>query len=214
MDDTISTQALHQPTFPHHNSAIVQRVKVDDVRPLHVLQHKTHCISVPSSEFHLTHMCYLFQKVLFRSWILYKYRKRFVQKFLARNSKLMQWKCGNSPDYLCYVYGEVKFPLQKRVINSNTRKAYHLYYGCQIGDQKNCSVPKTGCITYTANLRSLLRRKRQFMLLATPLMRRHWTNRISDCFFCIASPLQQGTSKVRMLISRYQNIPSVLRPVH
>jgi len=72
----------------HHNGASVQQVKVDDATPSHVLPHQTYWISLPSSEFHLTHVCCLFQKVLFRSWSLYKYRRHFIQKFLVRTSTM------------------------------------------------------------------------------------------------------------------------------
>lgn len=126
---------------------------------------------------------------------------------------LMQWKCVNGADNLCYIYGDVMFPLQKREINPVTRKAYHIYFGCQIWDLKKSSASHIGCNTCAANLRSLLRRKRQLMVLPTPSVQRHQTNHISDCCFCTVPPLQQVTSKVQMLISSYQNIPSVLRPV-
>jgi len=78
----------------HHKCASAQRVKVDDATSSHILPHQTYCISLPSSEFYLTHLCSLFQKVLFRTWSLYKYRRYFIliQKFHVRNSTLMQWK--------------------------------------------------------------------------------------------------------------------------
>jgi hypothetical protein len=120
--------------FLRHNGASIQRVKVDDATSSHVLPHQTSCISL---QFHLTHMCSLFQKVLFRIRSLYNYRRHFIQKFLVRTSTLMQWKCANSTDNVCYNYGDVMFPSHKRVINPVNRKAYHIYFGCQIWDLKN-----------------------------------------------------------------------------
>jgi hypothetical protein len=134
--------------------------------------------------------CVTYSKTPLSQLNLYKYRRHFLQKFLARTSTLMQWKCLNSAYNLCYIYGEVMFPLQKRVINPITRNPSHIYFVCHIWDQTKRSAPHVVCNTCAANLRNLQRRKRQLMFFATPLVRRHRTNRISACCFCTESPFQ------------------------
>jgi len=41
----------------------------------------------------------------------------------------------NSADLFCYVCGEVTSVSQRRSIMPLIKKAYHLYFGCKLGDQ-------------------------------------------------------------------------------
>jgi hypothetical protein len=49
----------------------------------------------------------------------------------------MPRNCVNSADNVCYIYGEVKFARQRKAITITmiVKKAYHLYFGCKIGNQ-------------------------------------------------------------------------------
>lgn len=47
----------------------------------------------------------------------------------------MPRKCVNTADNFCYICGEVTFANQKKSINSQVKKAHHLYFGCKVGDQ-------------------------------------------------------------------------------
>ena len=125
----------------------------------------------------------------------------------------MQRKCVNSTDNFCYICGEVTFSSQKRAITPIIRKAYHLYFGCQIGDQDKSWAPHICCNTCAANLRKWLSRKRRSMPFAIPMVWREQTNHISDCYFCMVPPLRQGFSKKKKWTLCYPNLPSAMRPV-
>ena len=43
--------------------------------------------------------------------------------------------CINKTNYFCYICGEVTFSSQKHSITAVVRKAYYLYFGCNVGDQ-------------------------------------------------------------------------------
>jgi hypothetical protein len=65
---------------------------------------------------------------------------------------------------LLYVGEEVIFSSQKCAVTLTIRNAYHLYFGCQTGDQDKCWAPH--CCA--ANLESCLGHKRLLM----PFMKR------------------------------------------
>jgi hypothetical protein len=97
----------------------------------------------------IVHTCVShFKKSSFEASSVYKCLKRFIQPFLGRTSIRMQRKCVNSADNVCYICGEVTFSSQKRAITSIIRKAYHPYFGCQIGDQDKSWAPHICCSTY------------------------------------------------------------------
>ena len=55
--------------------------------------------------------------------------------FFSHNKIKMPCKCVNRADSFCYVCGKVTFALQKRALTQIVKTAYHLYFGCKVGDQ-------------------------------------------------------------------------------
>jgi len=47
----------------------------------------------------------------------------------------------NSADLFCYVFGEVMLESQTRSITPLIKKAYHLFFGCKLGDQDKKWAP-------------------------------------------------------------------------
>ena len=64
----------------------------------------------------------------------------------------MPRKCVNSANNFCYVCGEVTFKSQKRQITPLIKRAYHLYFGCKIGDQDKPWSPHITCNTCASSL--------------------------------------------------------------
>ena len=58
---------MHQPTFCSSETWSSAGGKVNDARSSQELLQPTWCISVPSKELHLTHLCWSFQGFFFRS---------------------------------------------------------------------------------------------------------------------------------------------------
>jgi hypothetical protein len=144
----------------------------------------------------IVHTCVShFKKSSFAASSVYKCLKTFIQPFLGRISIRMERKCVNSADNFCYICGEVTFSSQKRAITPIIRKAYHLYFGCQIGDQDKSWAPQICCNTCAANLRKWLSRKRPSVPFAIPMVWREQTIHISDCYVCMVPPVRQGFSK-------------------
>lgn len=127
----------------------------------------------------------------------------------------MSRKCVNSPDYFCYVCGEVTFASQKRSITPLIKTAYHLYFGCKIGDQDKQWAPHICCNSCASSLRNWLNRKKRSMRFAVPMVWREPTNHVNDCYFCMTPHVGQGTgiSKKKKSVINYPNIPSAIRPV-
>jgi len=121
--------------------------------------------------------------------------------------------CVNNADNFCYVCGEVTFASQKRSITTMVKKAYHLYFGCKIGDQDKMWAPHICCNTCATNLRQWLNRKRKSMPFAVPMIWREPTDHISNCYFCMVPPVGKGVSKKKKWTVHYPNIPSAIRPV-
>jgi hypothetical protein len=128
-----------------------------------------------------------------------------MQPFLGRTSIRMQQKCVNSADKFCYICGDVTISSQKRAITPIIRKAYHLYFGCQIGDQDKSWAPHISCNTCVANLRKWLSRQRRSMPFAVPMVRREQTNHISELLLHGASPPAKffEEEKVDLKLSEY-----------
>jgi hypothetical protein len=95
----------------------------------------------------IVHTCVShFKKLSFAASSVYKCLKSFIQPFLGWTSIGMQRKCVNIADN-CYICGELTFSSQKHAITPIIRKAYHLYFGCQIGTRT-----RAGPRTYAAIL--------------------------------------------------------------
>lgn len=64
--------------------------------------------------------------------------------------------CVNKPDNFCYICGEVTFASQKCGISPIIKKAYHLYFGCKIGNQEKNWALHICCNNCANNLRNWL----------------------------------------------------------
>ena len=107
----------------------------------------------------------------------------------------MPGKCVNRADSFCYVCGKVTFASQKRALTQIVKKAYHLYFGCKVGDQDKSWAPHICCNSCSANLCGWLNHKKRSMPFAVSMVWREPTNHVTDCYFCMVPPLQHGTSK-------------------
>ena len=47
---------------------------------------------------------------------------------------MMPRNCVNNADNFCYICGEVTFACQRKAVSEIVKKAYHLYFGCNISD--------------------------------------------------------------------------------
>lgn len=50
-------------------------------------------------------------------------------------------KCVNNPDMYCYVCGEFTVKAQRHSLTPLVKKAYKLYFGCKVGDQRQALGP-------------------------------------------------------------------------
>lgn len=82
----------------------------------------------------------------------------------------MPRNCVNSANNFCYICGEVTFAAQKKNISATVKKAYHLYFGCKIGDQDKDWAPHVCCRTCAVNLSQWLNGKRKAMPFAVPMI--------------------------------------------
>ena len=71
-----------------------------------------------------------FMRIL--SW---QFQLAFCCRILCSIFIKMSRKCVNNPDNFCYTCGEVTFTSRKFSITPTIKKAYFLYFGCEIGDQ-------------------------------------------------------------------------------
>ncbi len=121
--------------------------------------------------------------------------------------------CANKADNFWYISGEVTFVSQKRSIIAMIRKAYHLYFGCNIGDQDKKWAPHICYNTCATNLRQWLDRKRKCMPFAVSMTWKEPRDHSSYCYLCMMPPVGKGLSKNKKQSVRYPNIPLAIRPV-
>jgi hypothetical protein len=117
----------------------------------------------------------------------------------------MQRKCANSAGNFFYICGEVTFSSQKLAIIPITRKPYHLYFGCQVGDQDKNWDPHLRCNMCTTSLRSWLSHRRRSVSFAIPVIWREQTDNISDSLLHGPSPSARFFQEERMdlMLSEY-----------
>ena len=119
-----------------------------------------------------------------------------------------------SADNFCYICGEVTFARQRKATTTIVKKAYHLYFGCKIGDQDKSWALHIFCRKCATDLSQWLIGKRHVMPFAVPTVwRRETSNHAADCYFCMAPPVSGGITKKKKWTVVYPNIPSALRPV-
>ncbi|GBM68741.1 hypothetical protein AVEN_263565-1 [Araneus ventricosus] len=119
--------------------------------------------------------------------------------------------CGNSINNFCYICEELTFAAQKNIISAVAKKAYHLYFGCKIGDQDKYWAPHVCCRTCEITLFNWLHGKRKD--ICVPVIWRDPANHIDDCYFCMVPAASGVFTKKKKRTIEYPNIPSALRPV-
>ena len=119
----------------------------------------------------------------------------------------------NSADNFRYICGEVTFVTQRKAIIAIVKKAYHLNFGCKIGDQDKYWALHICCRKCATNFSQWLNDKRHTMPFAFPMVWREPSNHTTDCYFCMAPPVSGGITKKKKWTIVYPNIPSALRTV-
>ena len=121
--------------------------------------------------------------------------------------------CANSEDNFCYICWEFTVSSQKRVFTTRTRKAYHQYFGCKVGDQEKPWAPHISCNSCVTALNEWLKKKRKAMPFAVPMIWREPTNHVNDCYFCLTPSMKKGFNRKKKSVIEYSNIPSAICPV-
>ena len=128
----------------------------------------------------------------------------------------MPLKCVNSADNVCYICGEVTFERQRKAITAIVKMAYHLYFGCKIGDREKSDkswAPHICCHKYATDLSQWLKGKRHEMPFVVPVVWRQPRNHATDRYFCMAPPVSGGIAKKKKWTVVCPNVPSAVRPV-
>ena len=94
---------------------------------------------------------------------------------------VMPHNCFDSADNFCYIWGEVTVARQRKVITAIVKKAYHLYFGCKIGDQDKSCAPQICCRKCATNVSQWLNGKRHAMPFAVPMGWREPSSHTTDC---------------------------------
>jgi len=127
------------------------------------------------------------------------------------NSKMSRRACLNNPDNFCYICGQFTLKQQKRKIDFKTKKAYKLYFGCEIGDQDKKWAPHICCSSCTSGLKRWIEGSRPSMPFAVPMIWREQIDHTTDCYFCLTKTTGfTSRSKNRII---YPDLPSAIRPV-
>jgi len=103
--------------------------------------------------------------------------------------------CVNSADLFCYVCGEVTLASQRPSIAPLIKKAYHLYFGCKLGDQDKKWAPHIMCKSCAIGLGGWINRKGMAMPFAVPKVWREPSNHSSGCYFCLTPPVASGMNR-------------------
>ena len=122
----------------------------------------------------------------------------------------MSRSCVNSADLFCYVCGEVTLASKRRSITPLIKKAYHMYFGCKLGDQDKKGAPHIVCKSCAIRLGGWINHKGMAMPFAIPMGWMEPSNHISDCYLCLTPPMASGMNRKKQRIA-YPNIPSAIR---
>jgi len=125
----------------------------------------------------------------------------------------MSCSCVNSADPFCYVCGEVTLASSRRSIKPLIKKAYHLYFGCKLGDQDMKWTPHIVCKLCVIRLGGWINRKGMAMPCAVPVVWREPSNHSSDYYVCLTLPVASGMNRKKKQRIDYPNIPSAIRTV-
>jgi len=114
--------------------------------------------------------------------------------------------CVNSSDNFCYICGEVAFARRRKAITEIVKKAYHLYFGCKIGDQDKPWAPHICCRKCATDLLQWLKLKWHAMPFDVRMVWREPNNHATDCYFCMAPPVSGGITMKKKWTIVYPNI--------
>ena len=103
------------------------------------------------------------------------------------------------------------FKGQSRPLSPFLKTAYHLYFGCKIGDQDRVWAPKQSCNSCALSLTGWLKGTHKSMPFAVPMVWRKPRDHGLDCYFCLTNI--KGFSKNMKHKIRYPNLDSARRPV-
>src|ERR1043165_5708572 len=123
----------------------------------------------------------------------------------------MSRQCKNKPDNFCYICGEFTLVAQRKSLTPLVKKAYHLYFGCKVGDQDKVWASKICCNTCSRTLTGWLKGTHMSMSFAVPMIWREQQNHVNDCYFCMID-IKGRSNKSKHKI-QYCNIPSAMRPL-
>jgi len=116
------------------------------------------------------------------------------------------------PILLC-VCGEVMLASQRCSIMHLIKKAYHLYFGCKLGDQDKKWVLHIVCKSCAIHLGGWINCKEMAIPFAVQMVWREPSNHSSDCCFCLTPPVASGMNRKKKQRIYYPNITSAIRPV-
>lgn len=119
--------------------------------------------------------------------------------------------CINDPDSFCYICGQFALKKQKRHITSQVKKAYKLYFGCEIGDQDKKWAPHVSCGSCESGLKKWMQGARSSMPFAVPMIWREPRDHSTDCYFCLTKITGFNAKNKNRII--YPDLPSAIRPV-
>jgi len=119
----------------------------------------------------------------------------------------------NSAYLFCYVCGEVMLASQRCSITRLIKKAYHLYFGCKLGDQDKKWTPHIVCKSCAIRLGSWMNRKGMAMPFAVQVVWREPSSHSSDCYFCLTTPVASGMNRKKKQRNDDPNILSAIKPV-
>lgn len=108
--------------------------------------------------------------------------------------------CSNL-EKICYVCGDIALKKQKCNLTDSIRKAYHLYFGFEIQDNRPWT-PKICCLTCACTLRNWLNGRSSQKLFGVPMLWSEPLNHATDCYFCALPNLVgiHSRNKVRLPI--------------
>ena len=119
--------------------------------------------------------------------------------------------CKNHPDSFCYICSEFEINDERNRATEFIQKAYHAYFGVQLGDQDKPWAPHVVCETCVEHLRQWTQGSRKALKLGIPMTWKEPKNYTDDCYFCAINLTGINKKKRKSLI--YPNLPSALLPV-
>ena len=92
--------------------------------------------------------------------------------------------CKNTPDVFCYICGEYNVVHNRKPVTTFIKRAYHAYFGMELGDQEIAWAPHMVCKRCIEYLRQWTKGKKSSLKFGIPMVWREPTNHATDCYFC------------------------------